>query len=81
MAPWVVHIHTREPVTADMLCTMPSGDFAAVHLKTDWEKNLGPRWEAVMRALGYPEAKVHRGPIGMELLGQLFARVKLPASG
>ncbi|MGA4110477.1 type III secretion system effector XopP [Ralstonia nicotianae] len=81
VAPWVVHIHTREPVTADMLGTMPSGDFAAVHLKTDWEKNLGPRWEAVMRALGYPEAKVHRGPIGMELLGQLFARVKLPASG
>ncbi len=61
--------------------TMPSRDFAAVHLKTDWEKNLGASWEAVMRALGYPEAKVHRGPIGGELLGQLFARVKLPAAG
>ncbi|KFX29455.1 type III secretion system effector XopP [Ralstonia solanacearum] len=81
VAPWVVHIHTREPTTADALSTMPSGNFAAVHLKTDWEKNLGPRWEAVMRALGYPEAKVHRGPIGGELLGQLFARVKLPAPG
>ncbi|MCG3576877.1 type III effector protein [Ralstonia solanacearum] len=81
VAPWVVHIHTREPTTADALSTMPSGNFAAVHLKTDWEKNLGPRWEAVMRALGYPEAKVHRGPIGTELLGQLFARVKLPAAG
>ncbi|CBJ39781.1 Putative type III effector protein (Hlk3) (plasmid) [Ralstonia solanacearum CMR15] len=80
-ASWVVHIHTREPTTADRLAAMPSGDFAAVHLKTDWEKNLGRRWEAVMRALGYAEAKVHRGPIGTELLGQLFARVKLPASG
>ncbi|MEF9387851.1 type III secretion system effector XopP [Ralstonia solanacearum species complex bacterium KE056] len=81
VAPWVVHIHTREPTTADRLATMPPGDFAAVHLKTDWEKNLGRRWEAVMRALGYEEAKVHRGPIGTELLGQLFARVKLPAPG
>ncbi len=81
VAPWVVHIHTREPTTADALSTMPSRDFAAVHLKTDWEKNLGASWEAVMRALGYPEAKVHRGPIGGELLGQLFARVKLPAAG
>ncbi|WP_247572552.1 type III secretion system effector XopP [Ralstonia solanacearum] len=80
VAPWVVHIHTREPTTADALSTMSSSDFAAVHLKTDWEKNLGASWEAVMRALGYPEAKVHRGPIGTELLGQLFARVKLPAS-
>ncbi|MEZ0191866.1 type III secretion system effector XopP [Ralstonia solanacearum] len=81
VAPWVVHIHTREPTTADALSTMLSGNFAAVHLKTDWEKNLGASWEAVMRALGYPEAKVHRGPIGGELLGQLFARVKLPAAG
>ncbi|MHA6909787.1 type III secretion system effector XopP [Ralstonia pseudosolanacearum] len=81
VAPWVVHIHTRAPTTADRLATMSPGDFAAVHLKTDWEKNLGRRWEAVMRALGYTEAKVHRGPIGTELLGQLFARVKLPASG
>ncbi len=81
VASWVVHIHTRAPTTADALSTMSPSDFTAVHLKTDWEKNLGPRWEAVMRALGYPEAKVHRGPIGGELLGQLFARVKLPAAG
>ncbi len=81
VASWVVHIHTRAPTTADALSTMSSSDFTAVHLKTDWEKNLGASWEAVMRALGYPEAKVHRGPIGGELLGQLFARVKLPAAG
>ncbi len=75
-APWVVHIHTREPTTADALSTKPFSDFTAVHLKTDQEKNLGPRWEAVMRALGYADAKVHRGPIGTALLGKLFARAE-----
>ncbi|WP_231649770.1 hypothetical protein [Ralstonia syzygii] len=75
-APWVVHIHTRELTTAEALSTKPSGDFAAVHLKTAKEKNLGPRWEAMMRALGYADAQVHRSPIGMTLLGKLFARAE-----
>ncbi len=79
-APWVVHIHTREPTTADALSTKPFSDFTAVHLKTEREKNLGPRWEAVMRALGYADAKVHRGPIGTALLGKLFARAKPPGN-
>ncbi|QUP56252.1 type III effector protein (plasmid) [Ralstonia syzygii] len=78
VAPWVVHIHTSELTTAEALSTKPSGDFAAVHLKTAKEKNLGPRWEAVMRALGYADAKVHRGPIGMTLLGKLFERAEQP---
>lgn len=74
--PWVVHIHTHEPTTAEALCTKPPEAFVAVHLKTFWEKNLGRKWEEVMRALGYADARVHRGPIGATLLGELFARVK-----
>ncbi len=74
-APWVVHLHADRPVTAQALSTMAFADFTAVHLKTDKEKNRGPRWEAVMRALGYTDAKVHRAAIGRELLRKLFAQV------
>ncbi|WP_197330646.1 type III secretion system effector XopP [Ralstonia syzygii] len=73
-APWVVHLHTEKPVTAQALSTMAFADFMAVHLKTDKEKNRGPRWEVVMRALGYTDAKVHRAAIGRELLRKLFAQ-------
>ncbi|AXV77167.1 MULTISPECIES: type III secretion system effector XopP [Ralstonia solanacearum species complex] len=73
-APWFVHLHTEKPVTAQALSTMAFADFTAVHLKTDKEKNRGPRWEAVMRALGYTDAKVHRAAIGRELLRKLFAQ-------
>ncbi len=72
VAPWFVHLHTEKPVTAQALSRMEFRDFTAVHLKTDKEKNLGPRWEAVMRALGHTDAKVHRAAIGSELLSELF---------
>ena len=72
-APWYVHLHTQKLVTAQALAKMAFRDFTAVHLKTEREKNLGARWEAVMRALGYTDAKVHRAAIGPELLKKLFA--------
>jgi len=72
-APWFVHLHTEKPVPPAALRSLPYQDFAAVHLKTAREVNLGPRWEEVMRALGHTDAKVHRATIGSKLLAKLWA--------
>ncbi|AMP72797.1 type III secretion system effector XopP [Ralstonia solanacearum] len=81
VAPWFVHVHTDQPVTAQALPTMAFKAFTAVHLKTAKERNRGPRWEAVMRALGYTDAKVHRAAIGPKLLSTLFVQAqKQPAA-
>ncbi|SOO33149.1 Type III secretion system effector protein (fragment) [Xanthomonas citri pv. fuscans] len=72
-APWFVHVHTEQTVTPAGLRALHYRDLAAVHLKTQREVNLGPRWEEMMRALGNTEAKVHRATIGSKLLGQLWA--------
>ncbi|MEA9482771.1 type III secretion system effector XopP [Xanthomonas campestris] len=71
-APWFVHLHTAEPVTADALPTLGYKAFNAVHLKTAREKNLGKRWEMLMRALGHADAKVHRSTIDSALLASLL---------
>ncbi|AEG70843.1 hypothetical protein [Ralstonia solanacearum] len=70
--PLFVHLHTSRPVGADELHRLNYRDFDAVHLKLDWQKNLGQGWERMMRALGYADAKVERAKVGRELLGQLF---------
>ncbi|CTP90445.1 putative type III effector protein [Xanthomonas translucens pv. poae] len=72
-APWFVHLHTENLVTPAALRSLPYKNFTAVHLKTESEVNLGPRWEEMMRALGNTDAKVHRATIGAQLLGQLWA--------
>ncbi|WP_131469913.1 outer protein P, partial [Xanthomonas citri] len=72
-APWFVHVHTEKLVRPAGLRALHYRDLAAVHLKTQREVNLGPRWEEMMRALGNTEAKVHRATIGSKLLGQLWA--------
>ncbi|MFA0924993.1 type III secretion system effector XopP [Xanthomonas fragariae] len=71
-APWFVHLHTAKPVTADALPSLGYKAFTAVHLKTAKEKNLGKRWETLMRALGHTDAKVHRSTIDSALLASLF---------
>ncbi|MCC4635853.1 type III secretion system effector XopP [Xanthomonas dyei] len=71
-APWFVHLHTAEPVTADALPTLGYKAFNAVHLKTAREKNLGKRWEMLMRALGHTDAKVHRSTVDSALLASLL---------
>ncbi|WP_230812827.1 type III effector protein XopP [Xanthomonas translucens] len=71
-APWFVHLHTATPVAANALASLNYKTFAAVHLKTAREKNLGKRWETLMRALGNTEAKVHRATIGSDVLGTLL---------
>lgn len=78
-APLFVHVHTSEPVEATALQTMRFNDFAKVHLKTARQKNLGPRWEAVMHALGHTDAKVHRAAVGPTLLRALFERIQAPS--
>lgn len=70
---WFVHLHTCRPVDAAVLRSLDTSEFTAVHLKTDQQKNLGQRWETMMHALGYVDAKVHRAAIGATLLGKLFA--------
>ena len=77
--PLFVHVHTSEPVEAAALQTMQFSDFAKVHLKTAKQKNLGPRWEAVMHALGHTDAKVHRAAVGPTLLNALFERMQAPS--
>ncbi len=71
-APWFVHLHTAAPVPANALASLNYKAFAAVHLKTAKEKNLGKRWETLMQALGHTDAKVHRATIGSEVLGTLL---------
>ncbi|WP_279631221.1 type III secretion system effector XopP [Xanthomonas fragariae] len=71
-APWFVHLHTAKPVTANALPSLGYKAFTAVHLKTAKEKNLGKRWETLMRALGHTDAKVHRSTIDSALLASLF---------
>ncbi len=78
-APLFVHVHTSEPVEAAALQTMKFSDFAKVHLKTAKQVNLGPRWEAVMHALGHTDAKVHRAAVGPTLLNALFERMQAHA--
>ncbi|WP_426399654.1 hypothetical protein ACN9M1_25540 [Ralstonia sp. R-29] len=77
--PLFVHVHTSEPVEAAALQTMQFSDFAKVHLKTARQVNLGPRWEAVMHALGHTDAKVHRAAVGPTLLNALFERMQTPS--
>lgn len=71
-APWFVHLHTAAPVPANALASLNYKAFAAVHLKTAKEKNLGKRWETLMRALGNTDAKVHRATIGSDVLSPLL---------
>ncbi len=79
-APLFVHVHTSEPVEPKALQTMRFNEFAKVHLKTARQVNLGPRWEAVMHALGHTDAKVHRAAVGPTLLSALFERMPTHAS-
>lgn len=80
VAPWFLHLHTSELVSAEGLHTLESDKFKAVHMKTSQEKNLGRTWEMLMRARGWFDAKVHRAPIGHALRDELFARVQVESA-
>jgi len=61
--PLFVHVHLHEPASDDEFPNVPFDRFAAIHVKTDWQKNKGPRWEQLQRAMGNTEAHVHRGKL------------------
>jgi len=61
--PLYVHVHLRELASEDEFRAVAFKDFAAVHVKTDWQKNKGPRWEQLQHAMGNTEARVHRGSL------------------
>ncbi|MBW8832955.1 MAG: hypothetical protein JF606_26920, partial [Burkholderiales bacterium] len=67
-----LHLHTDAPVTPETAATLPLNRFTAVHVKTAEQRNLGAKWVEMRRALGHDD-KVHRGPIGSDLLEKLQA--------
>jgi hypothetical protein len=67
-----LHLHTDAPVTPEAAATLPLNRFAAVHVKTAEQRNLGAKWEEMRRALGHDD-KVHRGQVGAEVLERLQA--------
>ncbi|WP_140630932.1 hypothetical protein [Methylibium rhizosphaerae] len=67
-----LHLHTDAPVTPEAAATLPLNRFAAVHVKTAEQRNLGAKWEEMRRALGHDD-KVHRGQVGAEVLEKLQA--------
>jgi hypothetical protein len=65
--PLYVHVHLNEPASEAEFAALPFERFAAVHVKTDWQKNMGPRWEQLQHAMGNTEARVHRGPLDAQV--------------
>ncbi|KAF7964105.1 hypothetical protein AWV80_02200 [Cupriavidus sp. UYMU48A] len=69
-APLFVHVHTRQPVTAEGCLALDIKDFNAIHVKSESQKNLGKRWERFQQSLGRMET-VHRGPVDEKLWRRL----------
>lgn len=70
-APLYLHLHTHDAVSTDECRKLPFEQFAAVHVKTAAQKDVGAKWEQVQRALGRLKAKVHRGKVDAQLLQSL----------
>lgn len=70
-APMYLHLHTPHAVSTEDCSKLPFEQFAAVHVKTAAQKNLGPKWEQAQRSLGLLDAKVHRGKVDAQLLRSL----------
>ncbi|WP_211322515.1 hypothetical protein [Paracidovorax anthurii] len=56
--PLYVHLHTKEPVTAEACRTIAFGDLDAIHVKNAEQHGKGRTWEVLNNALD----SVHRGP-------------------
>jgi hypothetical protein len=77
-APVFLHLHSDKYVSGKEVLKLPLRAFTAAHLKTDEQKNLGPKYDAMSRALRkYDEnihksdEKIHRGYVTSALLDQL----------
>jgi hypothetical protein len=65
--PLYVHVHLQEPASDAEFRELSFDRFAAVHVKTDWQKNKGARWEQLQHAMGNTEARVHRGQLDQQV--------------
>lgn len=72
-APLYLHLHTERAISAEACRKLPFNQFAAVHVKTAEQKDIGANWEQAQRALGVLDAKVHRGKVDARLLESLRA--------
>jgi hypothetical protein len=63
-----LHLHARKSMSLTAVRKGDAQHFEAVHLKSDIEKNRGPKWIEAERAKGRYDAEVHRSPVGAELL-------------
>ncbi|ABM31192.1 hypothetical protein QRO08_21970 [Paracidovorax citrulli] len=69
--PLYVHLHTRQPVTAETCRTIAFDDLDAVHVKNAEQRGKGRTWEVLNNALD----SVHRGPLDAKVLEQLQQRM------
>ncbi len=69
--PLYLHLHTDRAISAEACGKLPFEQFAAVHVKTAAQKNVGAKWEEAQRRLGVLDAKVHRGKVDAPLLESL----------
>jgi len=77
-APVFLHLHSDKYISGKEVLKQPLRAFAAAHLKTDEQKNLGSKYDAMSRALHKyddrnhkSDEKIHRGYVTSALLDQL----------
>ncbi|WP_211461685.1 hypothetical protein [Collimonas silvisoli] len=70
-APVFLHLHSDKYISGKEVLKQPLRAFTAAHLKTDEQKNLGSKYDAMSRALHKYDEKIHRGYITSTLLDQL----------
>jgi len=69
--PLYVHLHTRQPVTAEACRSIAFDDLDAIHVKNAEQRGRGRTWELLNDALD----SVHRGPLDARVLEQLQQRM------
>lgn len=79
-APLFLHMHASKSVSVEQAMELPFEQFAAVHVKTERQKNLGRRWEEIQQHLGNFDARVHRGKVDSPLLNRLRRMAGVPAN-
>jgi hypothetical protein len=77
-APLYLHLHTDHAISAEACRKLPFERFAAVHVKTAAQKDMGAQWEEAQRSLGRLDAKVHRGKVDARLLDSLRSLARAP---
>ncbi len=66
-----LHLHAKKSMSLTAVRKGNAQHFEAAHLKSDIEKNRGPKWLEAERVKGRYDAQVHRSPVGAELLQRL----------